>query len=54
MKYNVEIFESNSRLETIDANSKEEALAIAKDLYERGELSLSDENSYIDISFRIV
>ena len=54
MNYNVEIFESNCRVETIDANSKKEALAIAKDLYEKGEIALSDENSHIDISFKIV
>lgn len=54
MKYNVEIFESNSRVETIEAESRDEALAIAKDLYEKGEITLSDVNSHVDIRFNIV
>ena len=54
MKFQVEIFESNSKIETIEAQTKEEALAKVRDSYEKGEILLTDDNSYIDVNFRIV
>ena len=54
MKFNVEIFESNSRVETVDAKSRDEAIAMVRESYENGEIPLTDENSYVDVSFKIV
>ncbi len=54
MKFQVEIFESNSKIETVEAQTKEEALAMVKDSYEKGKILLTDDNSYIDVNFRIV
>ncbi len=54
MIFQVEIFESNSKIETIEAQTKEEALAMVKDSYEKGKILLTDDNSYIDVNFRIV
>ena len=41
MKFNVEIFESNSRVEI-------------KNLYEEGKIKLTDENSHVNVNFRVV
>lgn len=54
MKYNVEIFESNCRVETIEAESKYAAIAMVRNLYEEGEIQLTDENSHVDVDFKIV
>ena len=54
MKFNVEIFESNSMVETIDAESKDEAIAMVRNLYEVGKIKLTDENSHVNVSFKIV
>ena len=54
MKFNVEIFESNSKVETIEAESKDEAIAMVRNLYEEGKIKLTDENSHVDVDFKIV
>lgn len=54
MKFNVEIFESNSRVETIEAESKDEAIAMVRNIYEEGKIKLTDENSHVDVNFKIV
>ena len=54
MKFNVEIFESNSRVETIEAESKIKAIVMIKNLYEEGKIKLTDENSHVNVNFRVV
>ncbi len=54
MLFQVEIFESNSRVETIEAETREEALSKVRKAYESDEIKLSEENSFMDVSFNIV
>ena len=54
IKFNVEIFESNSKVETIEAKSKDEDIAMVRNLYEEGKIKLTDENSHVDVDFKIV
>ena len=54
MIFKVEVFESNSRVETIEAETREDALSKVKKAYERGDIRLSEENAFMDVSFNIV
>lgn len=54
MKFKVEVYESNSRVETIEAESKDDAIAMVRNLYEKGKIKLADENSHVDVNFKIV
>lgn len=52
--FQVEIFETNSIVETIDAITKEEALAKVRASYEKGDITLNETNSYVDVKFSVV
>jgi len=54
MLFQVEIFESNSRVEEIEAETREDALSKVRKAYESGEINLTDENACVDVSFNIV
>ena len=54
MIFQVEVFESNSRIETIEAETREDALSKVRKAYERGDIKLSDENAFKDVCFNIV
>lgn len=54
MLFQVEIFELNSRVEEIEAETREEALSKVRKAYEKGDIKLSDENAFMDVSFNIV
>ena len=54
MVYNIEIAETNCRVETIDAESEMAAITKARAAYENGEIVLTDENSYVNVNFRLV
>jgi hypothetical protein len=54
MIFQVEVFESTSRVETIEAETREDALSKVKKAYERGDIRLSEENAFMDVSFNIV
>lgn len=54
MIFQVEVFESTSRVETIEAETREEALSKVRMAYESGEIKLTDENAVIDVSFNVV
>jgi len=51
MIYHIEIFETNSRVETIEAETKEEAIMKIQDAYNMGNIKLTDENAYVDVNF---
>ncbi|MBR5053158.1 MAG: hypothetical protein IKW91_08030 [Bacteroidaceae bacterium] len=53
MIFQVEIFESNSKVEEIEAETREEALSKVRKADESGELNLTDDNSFVDVSFNI-
>jgi hypothetical protein len=54
MIFQIEVFESNSRVETIEAETREDALSKVRKAYERGDIKLSEENSFMDVSCNIV
>ena len=54
MTFNVEIFESNSRVETIEAKTKDEAISMVRNLCEEGNIRLTDDNSHVAVDFKIV
>lgn len=51
MIYHIEIIETNSRVETIEAETKEEAIMRVQDAYNKGDIKLTDDNAYVDVSF---
>lgn len=52
MEFQIEILESNSRVETVYAKTKEDAIAMVRNQYENGEIVFTDDNSYVNVSFR--
>ena len=52
--YQVEIMETNCRVETIEAKSEKEAITKVRAAYENGEIVLTEENSCIDVNFKLV
>lgn len=52
--FQVEILETNSRVETIDAMTREEALEKVRASYEKGEITLNETNSYVDVKISVV
>lgn len=52
MKIQVEITETLSKIVEIEANTEEEALQIANEMYQEEEIVL-DENDYIDTKIKI-
>ena len=54
MIYKIEIAETNCRVETIDAESEMAAITKVRAAYENGKIVLRDENSYVDVNFRLV
>ncbi len=54
MIYNIEIFETNCMVETIEADTKEEAIMKVLAAYNKGDIKLTDENAYVDVSFNCV
>lgn len=54
MKFNVEIFESNCRVEIVEADTKDDAITKVRNRYEKGEIMLTNENSNVDVNFKIV
>lgn len=49
--YMIEITEKLSRMIGIEAESSEEALSIAEDLYDRDKLELNADNSGLEVSY---
>ncbi len=54
MIYQIEILETNSMVETIEAETKEEAIMKVQAAYNRGDIKLTDESAYVDVSFNCV
>lgn len=54
MKYLIEIVETNCRLETVEAESAEEAMEKVESAYKNGDLILDDTNSFVDVDFNYV
>ena len=54
MKYNIEISEINSMIETVEAESEAEAMAKVKAAYENGEIEAPDLLVSTDIKFKFV
>lgn len=52
--YQVEIIETNCRVESVEAKSEAEAITKVKAAYENGEIVLTDENSCVDVNFNPV
>ena len=52
--YQVEIIETNSRVETVEAKSESEAITKVRVAYEKGQIVLTEENSYLDVNFNLV
>ena len=54
MKYNIEISEINSMIETVEAESEAEAISKVKAAYENGEIEAPDILVSVDVRFKIV
>lgn len=54
MKYKIEIIETTSKVETVEANSEAEAMAKVKAGYENGDIELTDTNSFVDVNFNFI
>lgn len=52
--YQVEIIETNCRVESIEAKSPQDAREKIKQAYMEGKLVLNDDNSHMDVDFHIV
>ena len=52
--YQVEIIETNCRLETVEAESEAEAIIKVRAAYESGQIVLTEKNSYLDVNFNLV
>lgn len=54
MKYQIEIVETTSKVETIEASSKAEALKMVREAYENDQIILTNENSFANVDFNII
>lgn len=54
MKYDIEIIETISRIESIEAVSKSEAMTKIIAAYENGDIELTDTNAFVDVNFNFV
>lgn len=54
MKYKIEISEINSIVETVEAESEDEAMAKIKAAYENGEIEAPDILVHVDVQFKFV
>lgn len=54
MKYEIEVSEINSIVETVEAESEAEAMAKVKAAYENGEIEAPDILVKVDVKFKFV
>lgn len=54
MKYKIAIIETNSMVETVEADSETEAMAKVKAAYENGEIESPDINVRVGVKFNFV
>lgn len=54
MKYKIELIETNCKVETVEAESEAEAMAMVKMAYEKGDIELTESNAYVDVNFNFV
>jgi hypothetical protein len=54
MKYQIEIIETNSIVETVEAESEAEAMTKIQAAYVNGDIKLTETNAYLDVDFHFV